>query len=360
MTNAISATGLALIEELEGFQAEPRQLPTGGWVVGFSHVRATEPGEAVNENEARDMLALDLAPIETLVNSLVTQPLTQSQFDALVSFAFSVGADAFGKSQVLRRVNAGDYVSAACAMDAWRKSDVGGELVIVESLVRRRTAEKALFLKEMPHVSAPSVFVRPQLDHAASILGAPVNYAPVPEVGSILPAPTPAEPAQRLTEILKSEPATEALLLTQVVVDDVQDAPEEAEITTAHAKPVSRFDFEPRVAPRRSEQVKPPTKGLLGQAKAPRAPKGADLRLHKQRLREDFKLPSFADLGLGALMLFGLGLLALAVSLLATGTGNVAEWAGAGALGAPGLAAVSMSAVGFWRTPKAQPVAIES
>ncbi|MGE0830920.1 MAG: hypothetical protein AB7O04_16420, partial [Hyphomonadaceae bacterium] len=60
------------------------------------------------------------------------------------------------------------------------------------------------------------------------------------------------------------------------------------------------------------------------------------------------------------LMLFGLGLLALAVALLATGTGNVAEWAGAGALGAPGLAAVSMSAVGFWRTPKAQPVAIES
>ena len=67
-----------------------------------------------------------------------------------MSFAFSVGAEAFGKSQVLRRVNAGDYVSAACAMDAWRKSDVGGELVIVDALVRRRAAEKALFLKDMP------------------------------------------------------------------------------------------------------------------------------------------------------------------------------------------------------------------
>ena len=44
MTNAISARGLALIQELEGFQAEPKQLPTGGWVVGYSHVRATEPG----------------------------------------------------------------------------------------------------------------------------------------------------------------------------------------------------------------------------------------------------------------------------------------------------------------------------
>jgi lysozyme len=158
MTNAISAHGLALIQEFEGFQAEPKQLPTGGWVVGYSHVRVTEPGEAVNENDAVELLTSDLAPFENLVNTLVTQPLTQTQFDALVSFAFSVGAEAFGRSQVLRRINAADYVSAACAMDAWRKSDVSGELVIIDALVRRRTAEKALFLKELPQVAAPSVF----------------------------------------------------------------------------------------------------------------------------------------------------------------------------------------------------------
>ena len=137
MTNAISAQGLALIQELEGFQAEPKQLPTGGWVVGYSHVRATEPGDAVNENDAVELLTGDLAAFESLVNTLVTQPLTQTQFDALVSFAFSVGAEAFGRSQVLRRINSGDFVSAACAMDAWRKSDVSGELVVIDALVRR-------------------------------------------------------------------------------------------------------------------------------------------------------------------------------------------------------------------------------
>jgi GH24 family phage-related lysozyme (muramidase) len=353
MTNAISANGLALIQELEGFQAEPKQLPTGGWVVGYSHVRVTEPGEAVNENEAHSLLTHDLAPFENLINSLVTQPLTQSQYDALVSFAFSVGADAFGKSQVLRRINAGDHVSAACAMDAWRKSDVGGELVIVEALVRRRTAEKALFLKELPQVAAPSVFVRPQLDHAASILGAPINYTPVPEVGSIAPAPAQPEPTQRLTEILKSEPATEALLLTQVVPNEAVEE-EEAEITTAHAKPVSRFDFEPRIAPRRSEPVVE-KKVWFAPPKTKVVPKGVDQRLHKQRARSNIKLPSFADFGLAALMFFGLGLLALGVSLLVTGTGNAAAWAGAGALGAPGIAAVLMAAFGFWRAPKPQP-----
>lgn len=356
MTNAISANGLALIQEFEGFQAEPKQLPTGGWVVGYSHVRVTEAGEAVNENEARDLLAADLAPFESLVNALVKQPLAQSQFDALVSFAFSVGADAFSKSQILRRINSGDYVSAACAMDAWRKSDVGGELVIVDSLVRRRTAEKALFLKELPQVAAPSVFVRPQLDHAASILGAPVNYMPAPEVGSIAPAPAKPAPAERLTEILKSEPATEALLLTQVVASDVVDQ-EESEITTAHAKPVSRFDFEPRIAPRRSAPVVE-KKAWFKFAPAKPLPKSVDQRLHKQRVRRQIKLPSGSDLGLTALMLFGLVLLALAVSLLATGAGDIDAWAGTAALGAPGAAAVLMSAFGLWRTPKPQPAAM--
>ena len=353
MTNAISAHGLALIQELEGFQAEPKQLPTGGWVVGYSHVRVTEPGEAVNENDAIDLLTQDLASYETLVNTLVTQPLTQTQFDALVSFAFSVGAEAFGKSQVLRRVNASDYVSAACAMDAWRKSDVSGELVVIDALVRRRTAEKALFLKELPQAAAPSVFVRPQLDHAAAILGAPVTYLPTPEVGSIAPAAPKRDPAVRLTEILKSEPQTE-LVLTQVVANDVEQTDDE--ITTAHAKPVARYDFEPRIAPRRSEQSKPKT-AWISFAKGP---EGADQRISKMRKTANVKLPSFETLGLAALMLFGLGLIATGVSLLITGVGEVSEYAGAAALCTPGLAAVLMAAYGLWRAPRVKPVSVEA
>lgn len=355
MTNAISAHGLALIQELEGFQAEPKQLPSGGWVVGYSHVRAAEPGEAVNENDAVELLTQDLAPFENLVNALVTQPLTQTQYDALVSFAFSVGAEAFGRSQVLRRTNAGDYVAAACAMDAWRKSDVSGELVIIDALVRRRTAEKALFLKELPQVAAPSVFVRPQLDHAASILGAPVAYVPAPEVGTIAPPAPKPDPAVRLTEILKSEPQTE-LVLTQVVPAETVEHNDE--ITTAHAKPVARYDFEPRIAPRRSEQPKP-KKAWFVRTK-PQVPDGADNRIHKMRKTAQMKMPSFESLGLAALMLFGLGLVATGVSVLISGASEVADYAGAAALCTPGLAAVLMAAYGLWRTPRVKPVSVEA
>lgn len=355
MTNAISAQGLALIQELEGFQAEPKQLPTGGWLVGYNHVRDAEAGEAVNENEAVALLTGDLAAYETLLNTLVTQPLTQTQFDALVSFAFSVGADAFGKSQVLRRVNANDYVSAAYAMEAWRKSDVGGELVIIDSLVCRRAAEKALFLKHLPYAAAPSVFVRPQLDHAASILGAPVTYTPAPEVGTIAPPQPKPEATERLAEILKSEPATEALLLTQVVTDEPVE--EDCEITTAHAKPVARLDFEPRVAPRRNAPVK--SAPWFARVK-PAAPVVADQRISAVRASDTSKAPAAESLGLAALMFCGLGLIATAVSLLISGVGDVAEYAGAAALGTPGIAAVLMAAYGLWRTPRLKPAPVEA
>ena len=365
MTNATSANGLKLIQQYEGFRSEPTRLTDGSWVVGYSHVRVGEPGEAVNENEARDLLALDVAAYEKLVNGRITQPLNQAQFDALVSFAFSVGAEAFEQSQVLRRVNAGDYVAAACAIDAWRKADIGGETVIVDSLVRRRAEEKALFLRDMACEAAPSVYMRAKLDYAASVLGAPVKYSPAPEVK---PAPEPqpqVEPAQRLTEILKSEPATEALLLTQVVADDVVE--EEGELVTAHAKPVARsldsVREGTRVAFETAEAKRRQRKRFFFMAtersnnfEAPSLEVQVDRRLRTMRAMGDQPrrqlpewAPSFENIGLIALLLFGLALISLGGSLLFDGAGDMVSIAAAVALVTPGLAAALIAAIGLWR-----------
>lgn len=366
MTNATSAQGLTLIQQYEGFQAEPTRLPDGNWVVGYSHVRVGEPGEAVNENEAAELLSIDVAAYEKLVNARVTQPLNQAQFDALVSFAFSVGAEAFEQSQVLRRVNAGDFVAAACAIDAWRKADIGGQSVIVETLVCRRAAEKALFLRDMSNEAAPSVFMRAKLDYAASVLGAPVKYQPAPEVKHA-PEPAPqVEPAQRLTEILMSEPATEALLLTQVVANDVEE--DEGEIVTAHAKPVARpldgvreatrVAFEAAEAKRRQRKrfifFRAPVRPNTFESNPMEVP--VDRRLRTMRAMGDqprTPLPNwtpFAEsIGLVALLVFGLGLIALGGSLLFDGPGDLISIAAAAALVTPGLAAALMGAVGLWR-----------
>ncbi|MES1157277.1 MAG: lysozyme, partial [Alphaproteobacteria bacterium] len=183
-SHTISPGGFALIQQFEGFQSEPVQLPDGNWVVGHGHIRAGAPGADVERAEARSLLALDLAPIERSVNENVKAEITQQQFDALASFAFSLGLDVFEHSDVLRKVNAGQFFAAGCAMDAWRKSDASGEAEIIDTLVRRRAAEKALFLADVSVDASPSVFMRAKLDHAAAILGAPIAFARAPQVGS--------------------------------------------------------------------------------------------------------------------------------------------------------------------------------
>ena len=339
--HAISQTGLALIQEYEGFRAEPAQLPDGNWVVGHGHVRIGDAGDAVNENEAAELLALDLAPVERSVNTLVTTSLTQSQFDALVSFAFSIGLEQFENSQVLRRVNGGSAVAAACAMDAWRKSDITGELEIIDALVRRRAAEKALFLKDTTGDVTPSVFMRAKLDHAASILGAPVNYSPAPAVGSIPVAVAKPEATQRLSEILMSEPATEALMLTRVATEEEVAAFEADEIVTAHAKPRARkldratlrsIPLSVVEQPKRASFVKAIASKFAG-VKLPRIVRPTE------------------TVGLGALFLFGGGLIALGFSQLIGPRVDVVDVLGASALAAPGLAAVFMATFGLVRGP---------
>ncbi|HVK80966.1 MAG TPA: lysozyme, partial [Verrucomicrobiae bacterium] len=189
MNSSISLAGLALIQEFEGFRADPGALPDGNWVVGYGHVRHRDPGAKVSQGDAVDLLARDLVPVIQTVNKEVTTPLTQSQFDALVSFAFSIGAEPFAKSQVLRRVNQGTFLAAGCAMEAWRKADVNGDLVVSEALVRRRAAEKALFLKELPIEAAPSALLRPQLDYAAAVLGAPIEFTETPKLEIAIATP---------------------------------------------------------------------------------------------------------------------------------------------------------------------------
>lgn len=266
---AISAAGLDLIREHEG----------------------------VPEADAA-ALASDLAPTERAVCDAVTQPLSQSQYDALASFAFSVGADAFAQSQVLRRVNAGQFLAAACAMEGWRKVELDGELVVAGALVRRRAAEKALFLQDVACAPAPSAWMPAKLDHAAAILGAPIEF----ESAIAAPAAAPTT-AQRLTQILKSEPATEALLLTEIVPDDV----DEEEITTAHAKPVAR-----NIAVEEGDRIASP--GEL--------------------------------LGLLSLLLVGLALMSVGGSMLFGGSGDAMDVTLAGLIAAPGLAAALGAA--FW------------
>ena len=88
----------------------------------------------------------DVSPIETVLAETVRAPLNQNEHDALVSLIFNIGEDNWRRSTVLRKLNEGDKLGAAAAFEMWTQAKVNGELVKLDGLVRRRAAEKSLFL----------------------------------------------------------------------------------------------------------------------------------------------------------------------------------------------------------------------
>jgi len=143
----ISETGLKLIKAFEGYRPVDRELISGQRIVGYGHRLYSENAVMMNKGEAEKTLRADLEPFEDMINSEVHAPITQSQFDALCSFAFNIGPKAFLQSDTLRALNNGRPLDAANGLDIWRKSEIDGKTYVVDALMRRRTAEKALFLR---------------------------------------------------------------------------------------------------------------------------------------------------------------------------------------------------------------------
>jgi lysozyme len=160
-----SRTAIDLIKRFEGFRPKAAALRTGGWTIGYSHTKSARRGAVINEADAHTLLIYDLAAVTTAINQWVFSPLNQNQFDALTAFVFNIGLPNFRSSSVLRRLNEGAYLQAACAMEMWRTADFDGERIVIDALVRRRSAEMALFLTPMEgYIPVPSLVIMPRVD----------------------------------------------------------------------------------------------------------------------------------------------------------------------------------------------------
>ncbi len=137
-----SDNGIDAIKRFEGFSPVPYP-DAQGFSIGYGHFIL--PGEnltKIDRAQAETLLRQDARTASDAVNQFVGVPLTQNQFDALVSFAYNVGVTAFKKSTLLRELNAGNYTSAAAQFARWNKSQ-GATLA---ALTQRRAAEARLFL----------------------------------------------------------------------------------------------------------------------------------------------------------------------------------------------------------------------
>lgn len=148
--HTLSRSGVRLIARFEGFRSDLYDDAAGHCTIGYGHLvhhgncTGSEPAEfrrGITRERALEILGDDAASAAATVNRLVTVPLEQHQFDALVSFVFNVGGGAFEGSTLLRVLNEGHYDHVPSELNRWVKAN-GTTLA---GLVTRRKAEGALF-----------------------------------------------------------------------------------------------------------------------------------------------------------------------------------------------------------------------
>lgn len=143
MTRRVNAETLALIQQWEGLRLEAYQDVGGVWTIGYGHTKTAKPGMKISKGQATALLRQDLADAEAAVSSLTTVELSDNQYGALVSLVYNIGAGAFQRSTLLRKLNAGDYAAVPGELARWNK--VNGKPV--EGLSNRRAAEAGLWVR---------------------------------------------------------------------------------------------------------------------------------------------------------------------------------------------------------------------
>lgn len=182
MARRINAAGLRLIKSFEGFEPKWYRDPVGIWTIGFGHTdaagapkHATSKGLVLSDEAATEILANDLGQYAAAVERAVRVPLNDNQFAALVSFTYNVGAGAFAKSTLVKKLNAGNYGAVRSELAKWNKA--GGK--VLKGLTRRRAAEADLFEAKTasPVPVPPSPAPKP---------AEPVKPVPEPSTGAVM------------------------------------------------------------------------------------------------------------------------------------------------------------------------------
>jgi lysozyme len=150
----LSENGFRIIKNFEGLLLTAYRDAAGVWTIGYGSTRYhdgkhVKPGDKLaSEVQADALFRNTLGQYENTVNQSVKVPLTQNQFDALVSFTYNEGAVAFETSTLLVKLNEKNYAEVAAQFLAWDKitDPKTGKKVVLETLVQRRKEESKLFL----------------------------------------------------------------------------------------------------------------------------------------------------------------------------------------------------------------------
>ena len=148
-----AAEAIALIKEFEGFESQAYIDTNGMPVIGYGLSKiAGQPvriGDRISPQQANIALNTHLQEIYRELNRIIQVRLSDRQLSAIASIAFNVGINSIERSTLVKKVNAKDYHGAANEFLRWNKANVGGRLVQLPGLTRRRQAERELFLEKI-------------------------------------------------------------------------------------------------------------------------------------------------------------------------------------------------------------------
>lgn len=169
----LNQAGAQIIKDSEGYH---RRLPDGGctayqcpagvWTIGWGNTEGVKPGLVWSKEKAEAEFSSRMAYYEDSVTRLVTVPINENEYSALVSLTYNIGpgsADTPGRglmhSNVLRNLNNGDRAAAARCFSQYTRfyNRRTGQREIAPGLVTRRARERALFLTPVEAPAEPNI-----------------------------------------------------------------------------------------------------------------------------------------------------------------------------------------------------------
>jgi lysozyme len=149
---SLSAAGLVALVMDEGYTEKAvRPLPGDVPTVGFGSTRRpdgspVQMGDTTRPPQALALALREVRQFESALQRCVTAPLTQGEYDSLVSLAYNVGADSVCRSTMVRLHNAGQHAQACAEFDRWtffQGKDCRDPAHRCGGLVKRRESERA-------------------------------------------------------------------------------------------------------------------------------------------------------------------------------------------------------------------------
>lgn len=208
----INAEALERLKQWEGFvpyayddavfptqPTVPGQKIAGTLTIGYGHTGAdVRLGQQITDARAEALLKIDLSRFEHAVEDALKVELTDNQFAALVSFAFNVGlggkktGDGFLTSNLLKRLNEGDFDCVPMELAKWNKTRINGKLQVSKGLVNRRAVEAGLWASGQEvatNTVAVEVAAKPMVTIQSATLALPIVAgvgSAIGDAGSVL------------------------------------------------------------------------------------------------------------------------------------------------------------------------------